>query len=343
MKQNRVPGRSAHMFRFVLLIGLFLGWTGCTKPRPEEIRFWNGDVLLSGTLYLPPGPPPHPAVVLLHGDGPETREGYRFLARLFARRGVAALVYDKRGTGASSGDWRRARFEGLAGDALAGVSLLKRRDDIRPDRIGLWGGSQGGWIATLAAARAADVAFLIIKAGPATTPARKAASTSLARVRSAGYPEEVLDRVRALMELQFEVLRSGRGWERLAEAVGQVKDQSWFPHVAVMRHSRWNSSWMHYGPDIDFDPAPIYERLSIPVLFLLGERDQEVPVNETVAVLDRIQREFGRDITVRVFPGADHQIELPRWVRFRPRFAPGYLETTLGWTLQHVNLERAPE
>lgn len=296
--------------------------------------------MLAGTLYLPSGSGgPHPAVVLIHGDGPDTRDGYRFLARRFARNGIAALVYDKRGTGASSGDWRRARFADLAGDALAGVSLLQSRSDIDPGRIGLWGGSQGGWIATLAAGRSPDVSFLIVKAGPATTPARKAVATSQARVRAAGYPEEVLVRVRALMEIQFEILRSGRGWERLAEAVREVRGQPWYPHVAVMRHSRWDSSWMRYGPDIDFDPAPIYGRLRIPILFLLGELDREVPVEDTVAVLERVRQETGRDITVRVFAGADHQIELPRRLSSRPRFAPGYLETTLEWTRRQVGLE----
>lgn len=293
--------------------------------------------MLGGTLYLPSGNGPHPAVVLIHGDGPDTREGYRSLARRFARGGIAALVYDKRGTGASSGDWRRARFSDLAEDALAGVSLLERRSGI--NRIGLWGGSQGGWIATLAAGRSPDVSFLIVKAGPATTPARKAAVTSLARVRAAGYPEEALDRVRTLMEIQFGILRSGRGWERLAEEVREVQGEPWFPYVAVMRHSRWDSSWMRYGPDIDFDPAPIYVRLRIPMLFLLGELDREVPVQDTVAVLERVRRQTGRDITVRVFAGADHQIELPRRVSFRPRFAPGYLETTLEWTRRQVGLK----
>lgn len=323
------------MLRLALLLGLALGLASCAGPRQEEVRFRNGEVELGGTLYLPGGSPPHPAVVLIHGDGPDTREGYRLLARLFARNGVAALVYDKRGTGASSGDWR-ARFADLADDALAGVSLLESRGDIRPDRIGLWGGSQGGWIAPLAASRSSDIAFLIVKAGPATTPARKAAATSLGRVRAAGYPEEVLARVRALMEIQFEILRSGRGWERLAAEANQVKGEPWYPHVAVMRHSRWDSSWMRYGPDIDYDPAPIYERLTIPVLVLLGELDHEVPVADTVEVLERVKREHGRDITLRVFAGADHQLELPRRVSFRPRLAPGYLETTIEWTLQQV-------
>lgn len=320
------------LFAFVLVLA------GCASARPEEVRFANGEVTLAGTLFLPSGPPPYPAVVLIQGDGPETRLNAEPLARLFARHGIAALVYDKRGTGGSSGRWEGARFDDLAGDALAGVEWLRGRDDIDPSRVGLWGGSQGGWIAPLAASRAPQVAFVIVKAGPATTPAAKATATSVARVERAGYPPAVVARVRRLMELQFTILRTGEGWAALDAEVARVRAEPWYPLVAVMRHSPWDSSWMRYGRDIDFDPAPLYARLEAPVLVLLGERDEDVPAPPTVAVLDSVRRTYGRDLTVHVFPGADHQIELPRRVSFRPNYAPGYLETTVAWARQHAGL-----
>src|SRR5439155_3907294 len=85
--------------------------------RAEEVRFANGDVALAGTLLLPPGPGPHPACVVVHGSGGQWRDCVRLIADFLASVGVAALAYDKRGTGASTGDWDRASLPDLAEDA----------------------------------------------------------------------------------------------------------------------------------------------------------------------------------------------------------------------------------
>jgi hypothetical protein len=81
---------------------------GAANPEPfraEDLTIPAGDHQLAGTLYLPQSGPPAPAVVFVHGAGPAVRgDGYRELASHFARKGVAALIYDKRGCGASTGD-----------------------------------------------------------------------------------------------------------------------------------------------------------------------------------------------------------------------------------------------
>lgn len=326
------------MHKRLILIVVSILLSSCFSFREEEVRFRNSDVILSGTLFIPSGKGPHPVIVFIHGDGHETREGYRFFAELFARQGVAALIYDKRGAGSSTGDWRKSRFSDLADDALAAVQLLKNCNDINPKQIGLWGGSQGGWIAPLAASHSKDVAFLIIKSGSGVGPAKLATYKSVTRVRNAGYSPEVIEQVTALMNLQFDILRTGKGWEKLEAEVQKVRNESWYRHVAVMRHSAWDSSWMNYGADIDFDPVPVFENLNIPVLSLLGESDVETPVQETAAILKRIKKERNKDFTVKVFPGAEHQIELPRQVKSRPNYAPGYLDTMTGWTLERVSV-----
>ena len=126
-----------------------------------EVTFRNGPVTLSGTLCIPRSPGRHAAVVLLQGSGGETRWGTnRFIADRFARAGIAALVYDKRGSGTSTGDWKLSSYDDLANDAIAGIDLLASRPDIDAKRIGLHGHSEGGIIAPIAAVRApAKVAF----------------------------------------------------------------------------------------------------------------------------------------------------------------------------------------
>jgi alpha-beta hydrolase superfamily lysophospholipase len=303
------------------------------------VTFTNGGVSLAGTVVLPRGRGPFPAIVFVHGDGPDTREGYRHLAAQYAAHGVAALIYDKRGTGESTGTFP-ARFADLAGDAAAGVRSLRGRGDIDAGCIGMWGGSQGGWIAPLVASSpAARIRFLVIKAGPAIGPAELARWKSVSRVQRAGYPPGVIARVNQLMDVQFEILRSGSGWTELDGQVRAARVEPWFPLVAVMRHSSWRSSWMTYGRDIDFDPGPVLARVNAPMLWLLGERDPETPLDATVARLEELRR-GGKDITVKVFRGANHQLELPRTATNRPNYAPGYVETQIEWVARHCGTDR---
>jgi len=103
----------------------------------------------SGTLLIPQQTKPSPAIIFVQGAGPDARSASQFLAQDFATHGVAALIYDKRGAGASTGDWKHASFEDLAGDVQAAIGFLKRRPDINPHQIGLMGSSQGGWIAPI--------------------------------------------------------------------------------------------------------------------------------------------------------------------------------------------------
>src|SRR5207237_4135224 len=108
--------------------------------REERVEYANGAVRLAGTLLTPFGKGPFPAVVMVHGSNAQPREPYLFLgADYFARHGIAALIYDKRGVGESTGKWEGASFDDLAGDALAGVSFLASRREIARRQIGLYG------------------------------------------------------------------------------------------------------------------------------------------------------------------------------------------------------------
>jgi len=114
--------------------------------REEKVKFQSGNATLGGTLLIPAGTGPHPAIVCVHGSGEQSRNGFvsiiRFVADHFARHGIAALIYDKRGVGDSTGDWSKQTLDDLATDALAGFKMLQIRKDIDSKQIGLWGGSQ---------------------------------------------------------------------------------------------------------------------------------------------------------------------------------------------------------
>jgi uncharacterized protein len=148
----------------------------CASAMAEELKIPTRDATLAATLTLPAGPGPHPAVVLVHGSGKVTRTMLDWLASGFRYAGVAVLAYDKRGVGESTGKYSSVGVKNsvemldlLSEDALAAVAALKSRKDIDPERIGLAGASQAGWIIPLAASRSASVKWMVILSGPAVS------------------------------------------------------------------------------------------------------------------------------------------------------------------------------
>jgi dipeptidyl aminopeptidase/acylaminoacyl peptidase len=160
----------------IIIISLVVGCTSDSRSSVGRVTFQNGEVKLAGNLWIPTGEGPFPAIVVVHGAGKITSQDYKYFSFFFTHHGFATLTYDKRGVGASSGSYKGvdpengvAVLEGLASDALAGVEFLKGLDYIDPNRIGLFGISQGGWIAPLAASKSSDVAFMALYSGPVCT------------------------------------------------------------------------------------------------------------------------------------------------------------------------------
>jgi len=168
------------------IVLLTAGFSGCgggvdipvievTGPIPQTITFQNSDITLAGTLDLPAGEGPFPAIVTIHGSPPLTRNDIYnlYVSHFFVQHGFAVLRYDKRGASESTGTYpevgtesRGENIDILADDALAGVKFLKNHELIDPDMIGVSGFSQGGWIAPHAASKSPDVAFAIALSGP---------------------------------------------------------------------------------------------------------------------------------------------------------------------------------
>lgn len=142
----------------------------------EDVTFTNGDVTLAGTLTLPEGEGPHPALILMSGSGPQDRDevvvpGFPIFKRIadhLTRNGVAVLRYDDRGVGESQGDYKSTSIYDFAADGEAAIAYLQSREDINPDQVGVMGHSEGGVYASIIGANPdSGAAFIITMAGPA--------------------------------------------------------------------------------------------------------------------------------------------------------------------------------
>jgi pimeloyl-ACP methyl ester carboxylesterase len=303
----------------------------------EDVRFDNGNVTLSGSLYIPNGPGPYPAVIFLHGAGPEIRWGAsRFFSDYFARRGIAALIYDKRGTGQSTGDWRRSDFSALAEDALAGVRLLTTHKRIDPKKIGIYGHSQGGTIAPLIASRTPDIAFVISAAGGAIPMWQGEIHSLRTQVRARGVQGDSLTRADAFIDQTIALARSGRGWKEL-QTEWQSAEKRGEPWAALLRPAPEDSYfWSFFAAIAEYNAADYWRKLKIPpVLVVQAGEDIYAPRDQSIAAIDAALRQAGNaDFTIVVLPGAPHNFVLQPDAKRSltwPRLYPGYADLLVSW------------
>ena len=235
-----------------------------------ELRFPSGGLVLAGTLTLPPGPGPHPAALLVPGSGPVDRDSDHRRARLGITRelaaalgaaGTATLRYDKRGVGASDGDWRSAGLHDNAADVRAALDALRAHPGVDPARVVLVGHSEGALLAARVAAAGAPVAGVALLSGTAV-PGRDVLLQQAERIGPT-LPAPV----RLLLRLtRTDLTAKVRANHARIEATRTP--------VARIGGVRVNAAW--HREFLAHDPRPDLERLHVPVLAVTGGKDLQV-------------------------------------------------------------------
>lgn len=270
----------------------------------ESVTFLASDgVRLAGTVYIPNSRGHRQAAtVLVHGSGPQDRNGYAsimaVLADELASRGRAVLVYDKRGTGESAGDGDRASFGRLADDAIAGMALLADRAHVDPTRIGLAGSSQAGWVAAEAirrGARPADV-FLLGAAGAALTVAEQNLYNTEVRMRCAKIDAADITLALEQQTAFFAFLKDSKraaDLDRLTQrARGRPGLADWlFPDSRSTDRSA--GDW-YTTLDPAFDPLPVWRGYRGRSLFLFSQHDDSTPTETALSRLKGSRVQTGR-------------------------------------------------
>jgi uncharacterized protein len=296
--------------------------------RSEDVTYENkaGGVTLAGTLTLPAGQGPFPAVLLITGSGPQDRDetilGHRpflVIADALSRRGIAVLRVDDRGVGGSSGSGSSSTSDDFANDALAGVAFLKSRKEIDPAKIGLIGHSEGGLIAPLAASRSRDVAFIILMAGTGLpgTDILKAQGQLIAKAEGASESglKFARDSQQRLIDIFLQENDEKVARTKLAaamkEALAAMTDEEKKAlgeagsELSEAMTDRFNNAWFRFF--LTFDPRPTLQKVRCPVLAVNGEKDLQVPSKENLAEIGKALRAGGNpDVKTIQFPGLNH-------------------------------------
>ncbi len=320
-------------------------------PKPnykeEEVTFKNSDVTLSGTLLLPNRQTPSPVVVFTHGGGAETRLSNRSWALHFVRRGFAALIYDKRGTGKSSGNWQTSSMEELADDAVAGINLLKTRSEIDLKKIAVAGHSQGGWVAPLTATKSNDVAFVIASAASGISPDKQSIFHRANVMREEGFSE---DAVKIATDLREKLYATGKMLlnndpnavterQKISLELAKYAKEPWLDAAALPPNLDEDKPSRGALELLFFQPVPMWEKVKVPVLLVWGDKDTVVPVAEGRKIIeDTLSKNGNKDVTVKIFPNVDHGIVIVNAKKNSdfPRAALDYYESMVDWLVAQV-------
>lgn len=333
------------------------GIEGRRVPLPTTpVAFTSGDVTLYGELVLPAAVPPRAAVVLQYGSGRESAVVYNFLQHLLPLRGIAVFVFDKQGTGRSTGRYT-ADINTLADDMAAAAATVRGRAELRGVPLGLMGESQGGWVAPLAATRSpAD--FVVVSYGLAISMLEEDRQEVAQALAAGGYGPQVLAAGDSLHVAAARVMvsRFGEGLEELERLAARYRAEPWFAAMGGDFTGRLVSTpaermgemraLFDFPYDLAYDPLPVIGRLAVPQLWLLAGDDTEAPHASTLANLRRLQ-DRGASLDVVVFPGADHGIiaveQGPDGRRLAGRHAAGYFDRLIEWILRQGTRGDVPQ
>ncbi|MEU7628888.1 alpha/beta fold hydrolase [Nocardia sp. NPDC049220] len=323
------------------------------EPKPpfpyksEDVSYRNDEITIAGTLTEPQGRGPFPAIVLISGSGAQDRneeilghKPFLLLADTFTRAGYAVLRSDDRGIGGTGGSLDEVSYADLSGDAAAGVRYLRSRPDIDPARVGLFGHSEGGYLAPLVASGPdSGVGFVVLMAGPAVAGSDVLVEqTRLLATVNGASAYEVDTQVRQTTEL-VALLKAGdlAGAKELARKQNEAlpADQRLPADQAGAQITPYLSALVAY------DPAPALSALRVPVLAFFGDKDLQVPaVQSEQPMRDHLAAD--PDAIVHVFPGLNHLMQPAETGRpseygsSETTIAPEVLGYVTGWLQQRV-------
>ena len=329
------------------------------EPKPpfpyaaEEVVVEAGPVTLAGTLTVPAGESPFPAVLLISGSGLQDRDETLFehkpfwvLADHLSRSGIAVLRVDDAGIGGSTPHPEPPTTADFANDAAAGIQLL--RNDPRFSQVGLIGHSEGGLIATLLAGERDDIDFVALLAGPGVSGAELMRKQNQRIFEAAGFTDDRATALLALLDRLYATLVSDLPDEDLRSRVEDIALQQLEVNGVVgidLEDERVQaaveaamSPWLRYF--LRLDPRVSLERIKIPVLALNGDLDLQVDADQNLGAIESALAAAGNtQATIHRLAGLNHLFQhaetglVDEYARIEETMATEVLDLIRDWIL----------
>ncbi len=327
------------------------------KGQKEKVVF-KSDISIEGLLLRPESEEPHPAIILLHGSGSNHQEYnklyFKFHANAFLKQGFAVLVYTKRGSGKNNVDYKNFTYQQLLGDARAALSFLRNRKDIDQKNIGIMGLSESGWFTPELAHLDGNIRFIINRVSSPFGHSKTVVHEVRMDAKDEGFTEaEIAEHIAPLTQriwqFYIDVYKDpslANGPERdsinalLVTANKDVRLSKWFTYDSLSAYDslRYASRGQRYS----YDPLPYLKQVECPMLYVMGEKDKNMPTAQIVAFLENFRQEEHKKIEIKVYEDASHYLykygledgPFEGWL-----YHDGYLELLTSWAENQLVFE----
>lgn len=281
----------------------------------EDVFFENtiDNIKLAGTLTMPKGDGPFPAVVLVSGSGTQNRNEelmnhrpFLVIADYLTRHGIAVLRYDDRGFAPSQGDASTATSADLANDAQAAFNYLIGRKEIDNENVGIIGHSEGGIINFMVAAREPKVAFIVSLAGPALKGSAVLKQQQRDILKAQGYSDEAIDFVNATNTKLIDIVEQSSDIDSAVAEINRYLAQFGTSQETIDQYTgQLCSPWMYYS--LRYDPTDDIVAAQCPALLLNGTKDLQVNANQNLSQFKKIAKQHGKkNLVIRKMKGLNH-------------------------------------
>lgn len=281
----------------------------------EEVTFVNekeGNTLV-GTLTIPQGEGPFPAMVLVSGSGQQNRDEelmnhrpFWVIADYCALHGIAVLRYDDRGIGGSKGEVENATTMDFSYDAEAAFDYLRNRKEINATKVGILGHSEGGVINFMVAARRPEVAFLVSLAGPSVNGIEVLKEQQKAILKASGMSEEAVQFNSITNAQMFDIIEASNSREEADSLLRNLlKGWGYNEELTEQTVGQMASPWMYYF--LKYDPTEAVIKTKCPALLLNGSKDLQVIASQNLPGYEKIIAEHGKtNFILHEMPDLNH-------------------------------------
>ncbi|MET0394674.1 MAG: alpha/beta hydrolase [Chitinophagaceae bacterium] len=335
--------------------------------RSEDVEYGNADKTLryGGTLTIPPGSGPFPAVLLITGSGAQDRDEtllghkpFALLADALTRNGYMVLRVDDRGTGKTTGNFALATSADFADDAAASLDYLLSRPETDKAKTGMIGHSEGAMIAPMVAAGRKDISFIVLMAGPGVPITELLAEQNAAILHSSGVSQPAIDAYVRLYRQLMAAALSASSDSLAAQVPGLVSQWTSATDTTLLRalgiasekdarqmaaslSGQLSGPWFRYF--LGIDPRPALRQLHCKVLALNGSRDiQVLPASNLAGIRAALKKSKSKNYTVKELPGLNHLFQtcskctLGEYSELEETLSPIALQTINDWLDKNV-------
>jgi hypothetical protein len=288
-------------------------------------------------------------VVLVHGSGPNDRDETIFEHKIFlvladhlSKQGIAVLRYDKRGIAASKGDYKSATSFDFADDAQAAVNYLRTRPEIKQDKLGMIGHSEGGMIAPIVAANDPKLAFIVLMAGAGVRSDVLMLEQRRLIGLANGESQAESEKTQKVIREAYAIINSGADDKTTSERLKAYFDQAeknddLAKDVGAVYLSTLEKPW--FRAFIKYDPAPTLAKVKQATLALNGDLDLQVPAKMNLDGI-RANMKANKNLVIKELPKLNHLFQTAttgssaEYEKIEETLSPIALDAMSGWILQ---------